>query len=265
MAISLSSLRQSGTVKPPVMVLFGVKGVGKTTLAAGAPDPVFICVEDGLGMLDVPSWKITTFAELMDAIGALYTEDHDRKTLVIDSLDWLEPLMWTEACRRHGWDSIESPGYGKGYVAAAAVWREYLDGIAALRDEKGMTIIQIAHELIKRFDNPETDPYDRYKIKLHDRAADLVQEHAEIVAFLNYRVAVKAADVGFNKKINRAVGAAQRVLYLEERPAFHAKNRFGLPSSIDLPSTPEAWKSPGAIWAAFAQHLPGTNGVSDRG
>jgi hypothetical protein len=255
MAISLSSLRRGGQQKPPVMVLFGVKGVGKTTLAAGAPNPVFASIEDGIGKLDVPSWKISSFAELMEAIAALYTEDHDRKSLVIDSLDWLEPLIWTETCRRNSWGDIETAGYGKGYVAADVVWREYLDGIAALRDEKGMTVIQIAHEIVERFDNPETDPYSRYKIKLHKRAAGLIQEHAEIVAFLNYRVSVKKTDVGFKKEVTRGVGAAQRVLYFEERPAFEAKNRHGLPPSIDLPSQPEAWKQPEVIWAAFDRHL----------
>lgn len=256
MAISISSLRRSSEVKPPIIVLFGVRGVGKTTLAAGAPDPVFICAEDGMGQIEVPSWKITSFAEVMEAVAALYTEEHDRKTLVIDSLDWLEPMVQAEACKRNGWADIEAPGYGKGYVAALTVWREYLDGIGALRDEKRMTVVQIAHEIIKRFDSPETDPYDRYKLKLHERASDLVQEHAEIVAFMNYRVAIKQTDVGFNKKVSRAVGGAQRVLYLEERPAFHAKNRFGMPAHVDLPSTPDAWRNPGAIWAAFAQHLP---------
>ncbi len=246
----------ANAVKPPIIVLFGVRGVGKTTLAAGAPDPVFVCIEDGMGKLDAPSWKINSYAEIMEAIAALYTEDHDRKTLVIDSLDWLEPLIWAETCKRHGWADLDSPGFGKGYVAAVAVWREYLDGITALRDEKGMMVVQIAHEIIRRFDNPETDPYDRYKLKLHERASDLVQEHAEIVAFINYRVSIKQTDVGFSRKVTRATGSAQRVLYLEERPAFNAKNRFGMPPFIDLPSTPEAWKDPQTIWAAFAQHLP---------
>lgn len=256
MAISLASLRKGGQPKPPIMVLYGIKGSGKTTVTAGAPDPVFAFIEDGVGQLDVPNWRITTFDDIMQAIGILYTEEHDRKTFVVDSLDWLEPLVWAETCRRHGWENIDTPGYGKGYVAAGAVWREYLDGLVALRDERGMTIVQIAHETIKRFDSPEHEPYDRYRIKLHDRAADLVQEHADIVAFMNYRVSIAKTDAGFNKKVARGVGGGQRVLYLEERPAFQAKNRYGMPASIDLPTLAEAWKSPAQIWAAFAQHLP---------
>ena len=256
MAISLASLKTSAGTKPPLIVLYGVGGVGKTTLAAGAPDPVVIWTEDGAGKLKLPGWRVNTYAEVTEAISTLYTEEHEFKTLVVDSADWLETLIWTEACARNDWKTIEDAGYGKGYVAALMVWKEYLEGLNALRDEKGMTIIQIAHADIKRFDNPETEPYDRYVIKLHAKASSLIQEHADIVGFLNYRVSLQKADVGFNKKVSRAVGGGQRVLYLEERPAFHAKNRFGLPTSIDLPTTKEAWKQPEKIWAAVAEHLP---------
>lgn len=256
MALSLSSLRRKVESRPPIILLFGVKGIGKTTFAAGSPAPVVCAIEDGIGALDVPFWNIASFADMMEAIGVLYSEEHDRKTLVIDSLDWLEPFVWAEACRRNGWENIEAPGYGKGYVGAAAIWREYLEGIRALRDDKGMTIVQIAHEDIKRFDSPDTDPYDRYQIKLHSRAAALVQEHADIVGFMNYRVSIKTTDVGFGQKKLRGVGGGQRVLYLEERPAFLAKNRYSMPPSIDIPSLANAAQDPSAAWAAFASYLP---------
>ena len=256
MAISLTSLYQRSAPKPPIMVLYGVGGVGKTTLAAGSDAPVFLWVEDGAGKITVPGWRVSTFADVMEALSVLYTEDHKFKTVVIDSLDWLETLVQAETCTRHEWKSIEDAGYGKGYVAALGVWREYMEGINSLRDDKGMTIVQIAHADIKRFDSPEHEPYDRYQIKLHARAAGLVQEHADIVGFVNYRVSLAKTEVGFNKKVARGVGGGHRVLYLEERPAFHAKNRFSMPVSIDLPTTKEAWSKPGEIWAALGAHLP---------
>lgn len=256
MAISLASLKRRDTIKPPIIVLYGTKGVGKTTFAAGAPAPVLLALEDGVGLLDVPHWRPASFAEVMEAVGALYVEEHDRKTLIVDSLDWLEPPVWAETCQRHGWGSIEAPGYGKGFVAAADVWREYIEGIRALRDDKGMTIVQLAHESIKRFDNPETEPYDRYQIKLHDRASALLQEHADVVAFMTFKTFVTQSDVGFNKKVARAIGTGDRELRTEERPAHLAKNRYGMPPAIALPTKANAWENPAEIWAAFAQHLP---------
>ena len=254
MAISLASLKSSSSLKPPRMILFGTAGVGKTTFAASAPKPVVIMTEDGLGNIDVPHFPLAkTWAEVMEAFQALYTEDHAFETLIVDSLDWLEPLVWAEACRRNSWKSIEDPGYGKGYVAAAEIWREYLDAVNALRDDKGMAVIQIAHHDIKRFDSPETEPYDRFVIKLHKRASELVQEHADMILFANWRVSTVKTEAGFGQKVTRGQGRGERVLYTEERPAYVAKNRHGLPPELPLD------------WAAFTTALtaPSTNTAAD--
>jgi hypothetical protein len=180
----------------------------------------------------------------MESLSALYSEPHEFSTVVIDSVDWLEPLVWAKACRDNGWGSIEDAGYGKGYVAALGLWRQYIEGLNALRDDRGMTVVQIAHTDIKRFDSPEHDPYDRYVIKLHSRAAALLQEHSDIVLFANYRISTVKSDVGFNKKISRAVGSGERVIHTAERPAYLAKNRYGLPDTLPLE------------WQAFATAMP---------
>lgn len=245
MAISLNDLKRSTALSAPRVLMHGVAGVGKSTFAAGAPEPVFILTEDGLGTLDVPHFPLArSFGAVMEALAALYTEDHAFKTVVIDSVDWLEPLIWAQCARDNGWSSIEDAGYGKGYVAALDLWRQYLDGLNALRNDKGLTVIQIAHTEIKRFDSPEHEPYDRYVIKLHARAAALLQEHSDAVLFANYRISTVKSDVGFNRKVTRALGSGERVLYTAERPAFLAKNRFGLPDTLPLD------------WAAFAAAMP---------
>jgi hypothetical protein len=245
MAMALNQLNRGHVVKPPRLLIHGVAGVGKTTFAAEAQRPVFIQTEDGLGTLDAAHFPLArTFEEVMEALVALYSEPHDFQTVVIDSVDWLEPLVWGKACRDNGWNSIEDAGYGKGYIAALSLWRQYLDGLNALRDDRGMTVIQIAHTDIKRFDSPEHDPYDRYVIKLHARAAALLQEHSDLVLFANYRISTVKADVGFNKKVNRALGSGERVIHTAERPAFLAKNRYGLPETLPL------------SWPALAEAMP---------
>jgi hypothetical protein len=219
--------------------------VGKTTFATSAPGVVVVPTEDGLGNIQVPHFPLAkSFDAVMEALAALYTERHDYKTVVVDSVDWLEPLVWQRASKDNGWGSIEEPGYGKGYVAALDLWRSYLEGLNALRDERGMTVIQIAHTDIKRFDSPEHEPYDRYVIKLHARAAALLQEHSDVVLFANYRISTVKSDIGFNKKVTRALGSGERVLYTAERPAFLAKNRYGLPDVLPLD------------WQAFAAAMP---------
>lgn len=245
MAISLASLQRGSAQRPPRVVLYGVAGIGKTTFAAGAPAPVFIRTEDGLGSLDVDAFPLAkSFSDVLESLTALASEDHSFKTLIVDTLDWLEPMIWQHVCARHGWSSIEDPGYGKGFVEAQDVWREYIDAINYLRDEKDMAIIQIAHNQIRRFDSPESEPYDRYELKLHKGTSALVQEHADAVFFTNYRVATTKTDVGFKKSVTRAIGSGERVLYTEERPAFLAKNRYSMPDQLPLQ------------WDAVAEHIP---------
>ncbi len=235
MAISLASLNRASAPKPPRILIHGVHGVGKTTFAAAAPDPVLILTEDGLGTLDVQHFPLAkTLDEVMQALASLYAEEHRFRTLVVDSVDWLEPLVWARVCQDLKLKSIEDAGYGKGYVAALDVWREYIEGLNALRDRKGMAIVQIAHTDIKRFDSPESEPYDRYVIKLHSKASALLQEHSDIVLFANYRISTVKSDVGFNKKVTRALGSGERLIHTAERPAFLAKNRYGLPDTLEM-------------------------------
>jgi hypothetical protein len=105
-----------------------------------------------------------------------------------------------------------------------------------------MVVIQIAHTDIKRFDSPEHEPYDRYVIKLQARASALLQEHSDVVLFANYQISVSKSDVGFNKKVTRALGSGARVMHTEERPAFLAKNRYGLPDTLPLSSGRSSWQ-----------------------
>lgn len=233
MAISLGNLKRSSDRKAPRILNYGVAGIGKTSLGMAMPRPVFLQTEES--EVDVPTWGLLRdFPSVMQALAALYTEDHDFQTVVLDSLDWLEPMVWAEVSQRNSWKSIEDAGYGKGYLAALDVWREILDGFNGLRDDKGMGVLFIAHAEIKRFDSPETEPYDRYQPKLHTRASALVQEHVDAVLFANYRVSVLKADVGFKKTVARGASGGDRLLHANERPAFLAKNRWNMPDSIPL-------------------------------
>lgn len=245
MAISMASLMRRSVERPPRLLVYGTSGIGKTTFGMQAPAPVFIQTEDS--EVDVPTFGVLrTFADVMQALGTLYSEPHEFKSVILDSADWLEPLVWAETCRRHGVSSIEQveKGFGKGYIAALDVWREILDGTNALRDDRDMTVILIGHAEIKRFDSPETEPYDRYQVKLQARASALVQEHVDCVLFANYRVSTVKADAGFNRKAVRGVGAGDRFLFTTERPAFLAKNRYALPDTLPLD------------WSAFAACVP---------
>jgi rRNA maturation protein Nop10 len=236
MAISLGSLRSSASKLPPIVLLYGVGKVGKTSLAAEFPDPLYLPTDgertpEGI---DLPTpGTIESFDDLLNIFGELLTEEHDRKTVIVDSLDGLEPLVWAATCRRLGVASIEEPGFGKGYVEADTEWNEYFQAISALKNA-GIAVVQIAHPEIARFDSPTSDPYSRYSIKLHKRAAALAREKADVIGFLNYRISLKEKEVGFNKKVAHAEGGSERQIHLEERAGFIAGNRYSMPASISF-------------------------------
>lgn len=255
MAIALGSLNSTRNDKPPIGVIYAVGGAGKTTLASEFPDPYYLPTlgEEPPDDVDMPSpGTAESFTEILDVIEWLLTAEHDRKTLVIDSIDGLEPLVWAETCARNGWSTIEDAGFGKGYVAADEVWRELLSGIKALRDA-GIATLLIAHTEISRFDSPTSDPYSRYGIKLHKRASALIQEAAQFVAFMNYRHTIKEKEVGFNKKVGHAEGSGERLIHLEERPGFLAKSRYSTPPSITYKK--------GAGWTKLSEYMPAPTGI----
>jgi hypothetical protein len=252
MALSLSNLVRGKSGKPPRIVFYGVPGIGKTSLAAEFPDPVFIQTEEGAGNLELTTFAdgpLSSAAEVDEAIELLLTGEHKFRTVVLDSLDWFEPMLWAAVCKRKKWDSIEEAGYGKGYTELDTDWRYFLGRMNALRDTRGMTVIYLAHEEIRNFSDPERDSYDRYRLRLHKRAAEMVVEHADVVGFMNYVTTIRKEKAGFNKETAKASSAGLRTLYLTERPAFTAKNRFDMPDSVLI--------NQGQGYAALAKYLPG--------
>lgn len=235
MAISLASIsKTTRSSAPPRVVVHGEHGVGKSTLGASAYKPVFLPFEDGLSGIETDAFPIiTSYADALAAVETLLHEQHDYGTAVIDSADWLEPLIWQHACKANNWQSIESPGYGKGYIEANTIWRQFLDRLDALR-ARGMAVILIAHSEIKHFEAPDSDAYDRYQIKLQRGASALVQEWADVIGFAQIETAIKKEQAGFSGTRARGVATGRRVLHVAGKPAYVAKNRYGMPDSIPL-------------------------------
>jgi len=233
MGISLSTLKRGKEVKPPLILLYGVHGIGKSTWASEAPDPVFIQTEEGLNTLDVVKFPLSkTIDDVYGAIGALVNEDHKFKTCVIDSIDWAEQLVHKAVRQKHG-ESIFTD-YGKGYKFAVPFITNLLDGLTHLRDKKNMMIILLGHAKIFAFNSPEAPAYDRYAPDLHEQVATVCEEWADAVLFANYKVYVTKEDAGFGKQEGKATGKGDRVIYTQERPPYRAKNRYSLPHDLPM-------------------------------
>ena len=217
-------------------MLYGVQGVGKSTWASMAPNPIFLPTEDGLRDLDCHSFPV--FKRYEDVILALRELDsqHNYQTVVVDSLDWLEHLVWDRVCQEHGEPSIERVlgGFHKGYTEALKPWQAFLDHLDILRGKRGMSVILIAHAKIERFEAPETMSYDRNTPRLNKVAAGRIMEWCDEVFFATYKVFTKIEKGKFNKEVTKAVGSGERIMRTVERPFAMAKNRLGLPDDMPL-------------------------------
>jgi hypothetical protein len=225
----LKSISKTRRVRAPKIVIVGQGKIGKTTFAAMAPKAIGILTEDGADAVDANAFPLaTSLADVYSAVATLINQDHDFQTLFIDSLDWLEPLVQDHVCKANNWKNIEQPGFGKGYVAAAEEWRNLLSGLEVLRADKGMGIILIAHDKIKRIEDPLTEGFDSHVLKLHDRAGALVQEWADVIGYAGYRIFTSKTDAGFGNKETKATTTGERILHVEPHPAHCGGNRFGL-------------------------------------
>ena len=238
----LESITRGKENKPPRIFLYGQEGVGKSCTAAQAPNPIFIQTEDGLDEINTAKFPLAhSLNDVLNALAALRDEQHDFRTVVLDSADWLERLIWDKVCQDFGVRSIEKAdgGYGKGYVHALTYWRQIVSLLNDLRNVRGMIVIVIAHSKVERFEDPENAAYDRYTPRLHKSATSLLCEWVDAVLFATKRFRVSREEgTGFqgDRAIATAIGAngGERILRTVGSPACIAKNRFNLPAEIPL-------------------------------
>src|SRR5215471_13263420 len=253
----LSSISRGKRPRHIFALVYGTDGVGKSTMCSHAPRPIFIGAEKGTEQLDVARFPQTeSIGELLSQVRALQTEKHEFDSVVLDSLDWVEPLIWKAICEEGKVETIEqyAGGYGKGYVRALDLWRTLLKELSVLNER--MHVLLIGHAQIKSFQDPELPTaYDRYQLKINDKAAALVREAADAVLFAKFETEL----VKVNGSKPKARGEGNRIMYTESRPGWDAKNRFNLPFCMPLD-----WKTFGEAIRAFYGLNGKGNGTAKR-
>lgn len=239
----LENLITGTKLKPRKIVIYGVDGIGKTTLASKSPNPVFLATEDGQNDIGCPRTPLVTSFDQFNAYTSDFiTGDHDYQTLVLDSADWAERLIHKAIARKADKSSIEEIGYGKGYKMAIEGWSFVLNAFDELV-RQNMNIIILAHAKVEKFSPPDGDQYDRYELALHKTAAPIIREWADEVFFANYDVTTLKKDDSFGAERHQAV-SQRRVLYTCEAPTHMAKRRVQLPDVMPME------------WGEYAKNFP---------
>jgi len=235
---------------PVRAVLYGTEGIGKTTLAAQWPTPLFLDTEGGTHQLEVDRVDCGDWIALEGALLSLAGDRQGYQSVVIDSADWAERMLIDALLQKAGKRSIEDFGYGKGYTMVAERFAKLLE-MADSCITAGLNVLFVGHAITKRCSPPDQDDgYDRFELKLTKQSAPLLKEWADLLLFCNYRTQlVEGAD---GRKKGR--GGKERFMYAERDAAWDAKNRFGLPAEMPMGFEPLA----GIFAAGFDQALVAT-------
>lgn len=230
--MNLKERLHRGKKKAPFkMTVFGPEGVGKTTFAADAPKPLIVSAEGGTDHIDCTSVEPESWTDLLAIMRELEGDD-EFETIVVDTVDWvynnlLGPHVVTQKGMSGGLDEQE---FGRGHAAAIAPWREFLSRCDGLR-KAGKNVLLLAHSQIKTHNDPETENYDRYIMRMPDKAGALVKEWSDALLFANYHVKVAKAHKTASKGKGEMIG---RFLFTERTAAYDAKNRYSLPERLPL-------------------------------
>jgi len=229
----ITSTRPSGGPIPPVRInIQGTDGIGKSTFGAGSIDPIFIQAEDGLSYIDVPRFpQADTWVEMLEQVKSLVKEEHQYKTVVLDTTDAAAKLGEAYVCEQNGWSSAADPkaGYGAFYVAEENAWGHLLSGLNVLHTQKGMNVILLSHVASKAYKDPELEPYDRWEMRCNKKVNSLIKDWVDFNLFANYETQL----IKDGQKA-RGVSYGNRGLYTRFAAAYDAKSRLELPNKLEF-------------------------------
>lgn len=228
----LSKVTKGVTDKRMLLLLYGPEGVGKSSFAANANKPIFLGTEGGTENLDIarlPEPK--SWDDVLGMLKELAQGDHDYNTLVIDTLDWLEPILFHKFTK--GKTPIEDTcgSFGKWVGEVTREYRNLMSYINEVRSS--MDVIILAHSHLRTINDPVNNAsYDRYELKLHNKQhSALWKEYVDCLIFANFEVFTKTDNP---KGKSKAYGNGERKMFTEHRPSFDAKNRDSLPFEMEL-------------------------------
>lgn len=257
---SIHNVRKTSRKLPNRVLLHAQQKWGKTSFAAMAPSPIFLYTrgEDGLDTLiksgQLPDtaqfdqaateWKHVGFA-LKDLIH----EEHDFKTLVIDTINGLERLCIEHLIQKEFDGKMANfDAYGRGNKFVVPEFTNLLVDLDKLREKRNMSIILLAHSQVKTFQNPGGPNYDRWEPVLIKETWALVDRWVDMILFGSFETHVDAKKTDAKGK---AHGGTDRIIHTKRTAAFDAGNRYGLPEEI------ECGESPKEAWANFLAALKG--------
>ena len=238
-------------------VLNGVEGWGKTSAPAFASNPAIIQVgtETGYETLrnaglvpNIPAATALQWKDLLDLVDDV-AAGGGVEILALDAMGGMERLCHEFVCNRDfegKWGERGFNSYQKGYDVAVTDWLDLLARLDKAKDA-GIDILLLSHAKVTTFKNPAGPDYDKYVADCHGKTWAATHRWADAVLFGKFFTVVEGGALPVGTRPGRkgkGIGGTQRIVYCEQRDAWDAKNRFGMPSEINIPDDPAAtWQT----------------------
>lgn len=224
-----------GKTKPKGLriVIYGVHGVGKTTLATKLPGALFLDFEDGTHGLEVDKLAASDLPKSYDGMKGLVAElkrDHNGyERVVIDTADKFEQTLATELAKEKKVEDIFAVNdYGRTIAVHKSGMASVLDALTELA-KSGMDVVVLAHETSRKVEPLEnrdtTGTYDHHELKLSKTVSPIFMEWADVVIFCAYKTFLVSGE----KKSDKAhVDGGKRWCFASYSNDWDAKQRTGI-------------------------------------
>jgi hypothetical protein len=222
--------------RPILCTITGDAGLGKTSFAATFPKPIFIRAEDGLQAIPKSNRPdafpvVSTIDDLWEQLTSLIKEQHDYKTLVIDSITQLDNLFTNYIVdtdpKKPKTIAQALGGYGAGFQALSSLHGRVRKAAGILNETKGMNIVFIAHSETETIELPDADPYTRYNIRMQKKSVSHFVDNVDMVGYL--KLETHTIGDGDRKK---AISDGTRLLVTYATAANISKNRYGITEDL---------------------------------
>jgi hypothetical protein len=222
--------------RPILCTITGDAGLGKTSFAATFPKPIFIRAEDGLQAIPKSNRPdafpvVSTIDDLWEQLTSLIKEEHDYKTLVIDSITQLDNLFTNYIVdtdpKKPKTIAQALGGYGAGFQALSSLHGRVRKAAGILNETKGMNIVFIAHSETETIELPDADPYTRYNIRMQKKSVSHFVDNVDMVGYL--KLETHTIGDGDRKK---AISDGTRLLVTYATAANISKNRYGITEDL---------------------------------
>lgn len=221
-----------------IITIVGDSGRGKTSLASTFPKPIVIRAEDGLQA--IPSERrpdafplLTKPDDLWEQLRALVVEEHDYRTVIIDSVTALERLFVEDIL------SNEKPGkglqqacggYGAGFDVLASMHQRVRKAAGVLVERRNINVVFVGHADTIKLELPNTEPYMSYTLRLNKKSMPSYIDDVDVVGFLRLETFIKGGED--ERKMAISDGSRELICYATAENV--SKNRYGITEPIPV-------------------------------